>query len=146
MDQLKPSYLPCDQRVISCRAENCTSASRVAAVLGCGAIVIALMIWPSDAPWGGGDAQLIKLALQAHREHRLSEAGLGGSFGYPYGPIPLQIYQALLLFTHYLPTLVQIHAALIASMTATALLWLTRTLRWSPWLAAMAMLSPFFWF
>jgi hypothetical protein len=128
------------------RAGDSAKKPRFAATLVCVAIVVLMMIWPSDAPWGGDDAALVKLALRANREHFLAPAGLGGSFGYPYGPVPLQIYQVLLLFTHHLPTLVQLHAALFAGMTAAALLWLTRTLRWSPWLAAMPMLSPFFWF
>lgn len=118
----------------------------MAASLVCLAFVIAPMFWPTDVPWGGDDALLMKLALQANREHHLSKAGLGGSFGYPYGPVPLQIYQGLLLITHHLPTLVRLHAGLMTAITTAALLWLTCTLRWSPWLAPLAMLSPFFWF
>lgn len=125
---------------------NYRNKSWLPACLLCTAIVIGLMSWPSDVPWGGDDVQLVKQALQANRAHRLCEAGLGGSFGYPYGPIPLQIYQVLLLFTHHLPALVVLHAAIFAAVTAAALLWLIRTLRWNPWLAVLPMLSPFFWF
>ncbi len=51
-----------------------------------------------------------------------------------------------MLLTHDLPMLVRLHVALFAAGTAAALLWLTRTLRWSHWLAPMTLLSPFFWF
>jgi hypothetical protein len=126
---------------------SATNANKsfIAASVTCAFITIAMMIWPSDAPWGGDDALLMKLAAQANHQHHLCAAGLGGSFGYPYGPVPLQIYQGLLLITHHLPTLVQLRAGLVTVVTAAALLWLTRTLRWSPWLSPLSMLSPFFW-
>ncbi len=112
----------------------------------CLAIVITPMFWPADTQWGGDDALLMKLALTANHEHHLSKAGLGGSFAYPYGPVPLDIYQGMLLVTHHLPTIVRLHVGLMTIVTSAALLWLTWSLGLSPWLAPLVMLSPFFWF
>ncbi|MGA2233726.1 MAG: hypothetical protein ABSH22_22705 [Tepidisphaeraceae bacterium] len=112
----------------------------------CAAIVVALMIWPADVPWGGDDVVLISRALLANHEHRLIDVGLSGTFHLPYGPLPEQIYQCLLAMTHNPLLLASLHAGLLAGATAAGLLWLTRTLQWSPWLAVMGMLSPFFWF
>ena len=104
------------------------------------------MMWPGDAPWGGDDVTLITGAINTNAEHRLVTAGLGGSFGYPYGPIPSQIYQVLAIFSHDPIAIVRLHAGLFAAVTAFALLWLSGVMNVSPWLAPMTMLGPFFWF
>lgn len=90
--------------------------------------------------------KLISGAIQANQEHRLVSAGLGGSFGYPYGPIPIQIYQLLALVSHNPVTLIRLHAGLFAGVTALALLYLANVLNLSPWFAPMTMLGPFFFF
>ena len=114
--------------------------------IACGLVVLLTTVWPGDVPWGGDDAMLIGNARRANAEHRLADAGLGGSFNVPYGPLPTQLYQGLLLVTDDLPTVVRLRAALAAGVTAAALLWLTASLGWSPWLAVLPLLSPFFWF
>jgi hypothetical protein len=114
--------------------------------MACLCIVLLMMMWPADAPWGGDDVTLISAAIKANHAHRLISAGLGGSFGYPYGPIPSQIYQALALFSEIPITLVRLHAALLAGGTAFALLYLATVLNLSPWFAPMMMVGPFFWF
>jgi len=116
------------------------------AAAACVLIVICTMLWPGDAPWGGDDRVLIHTAITANREHRLVPAGLGGSFGYPYGPIPEQIYQVLALFSHNPIVLVRLHAALLAGCTGGALLYLSSVLGLSWWYAPLVMLGPFFWF
>ena len=114
--------------------------------IACALITLALMIWPGDAPWGGDDVVLISTAIQANQQHRLVEAGLGGSFGYPYGPLPENIYQLLSLFSHDPIVLVRLHAGLFSAVTAAALLLLASAAGVSLWLAPMMMLGPFFWF
>ena len=122
-----------------------TSAS-ICPVLVCAAVVIATMLWPADVPWGGDDRTLIALAAGGNATHHLVTAGLGGSFGVPYGPLPTQVYQGLLCVSHDLPTVVRLRAGLVVGTTAIALLWLTASLGWSPWLAVLPLLSPFTWF
>ncbi len=124
----------------------CADSFPALPAIACAAIVLLLMIWPSDIPWGGDELILIHHAIEANRQHMLQPFGLEGSFGFPYGPLPTQIYQTLLLISHRLPVVVQLHALLFGGTTAIALLWLARSLKWNPWLAPAAMLSPFFWF
>jgi hypothetical protein len=109
-------------------------------------IVATMMLWPGDAPWGGDDRLLVRAAVAANAGHQLDRVGLTGSYGQPYGPVPVQIYQALLWITHDLRTLVRLHAALFAGVTAAALFWLGRSLRISPWLVPAVMTGPYFWF
>ena len=120
--------------------------SSILPAIACGLIIVCLSMFPGDAPWGGDDVLLINSAIKANHEHRLITAGLGGSFGYPYGPIPSQIYQLLALISHNPITLVSLHASLFAAATAIALLYLADVLNVSPWLAPLTMLGPFFWF
>jgi hypothetical protein len=109
-----------------------------------------LTLWPGDSAWNadghGDDQKLITMAIDANAHHHLVTSGLGGSFGYPYGPIPAQIYQLLAIFSHDPITLVRLHAALFAGVTSIGLLWLATVLGLSPWFAPMTMLGPFFWF
>lgn len=114
--------------------------------LACALIVLLFSCWPGDAPWGGDDVVLITTAIKANHEHHLIPAGLGGSFGYPYGPIPSQIYQLLALFSHDPVVLVRLHAMLMVSTTAGALLYLANILGISPWFAPMTLAGPFFYF
>ena len=120
--------------------------TRALAAIACGFVVLLTTVWPGDVPWGGDDVMLIANARAANAHHQLAAAGLGGSFNVPYGPLPTQFYQGLLLVTGDLPTVVRLRAGLTAGATATALLWLTASLGWSPWLAVLPLLSPFFWF
>ena len=112
----------------------------------CLVVVVAMALWPADVPWGGDDVTLMHAAARFNGAHRPADVGLTGTFGVPYGPVPTQVYQLLLLATHDLPTVVQLRAGLTASVSAIALLWLAKSLGWSLWLAPLAMLSPFFWF
>ncbi len=118
--------------------------------MACLVLTILLSCWPGDAQWNAGgdgdDHRLITMAIDANAHNHLVPAGLGGSFGYPYGPIPAQIYQLLTIISHNPIVLVRLHAILFAGMTAIGLLWLSAVLGISPWLAPMTMLGPFFWF
>ena len=113
----------------------------------CAIVVFATTLWPADVPWGGDDVVLIATAARANTAHRLVTVGLGGNVGLPYGPVPTQVYQALLWVSHGdLPAVVRLRAGLTAVAVAVALLWLARSLGWSPWLAVLPLLSPFTWF
>jgi hypothetical protein len=120
--------------------------SMLPAAVACTIITLGLMVWPGDAPWGGDDVVLISTAITANQQHRLVEAGLGGSFGYPYGPLPENIYQLLAIASHDPIVLVRLHAGLFAAATSAALLMLSCGMGLTPWLAPMMMLGPFFWF
>ena len=119
---------------------------RLLPAVACAFVVVAMTLWPADVPWGADDAKLVAIATAANAAGRPAAAGLVGTFSVPYGPVPAQIYQAMLCVTHDLPTLVRLRAAVTAAVTAAALLWLAASLGWSAWLAPLSMLSPFFWF
>jgi hypothetical protein len=89
---------------------------------------------------------LIINAVHANTARHLAEAGLPGTFGFTYGPLPTWIYQALTAITHDLVTLTVLHAVLIMTATAVALLWLSRSLRLWPWFVIVPLLSPYLWF
>src|SRR3954462_8805927 len=114
---------------------------RVAFALTVATVCLLPTVWPGDTPWVNDEPNLIGNALRANAAHHLAPVGpfaplavnpapppapvgLFGSFGVPYGPLPTQIYQALLLLTHDPLTLVVIRAILCTGGTAAGLLWL----------------------
>jgi hypothetical protein len=103
------------------------------------------VLWPGDISWMNDEPNLIAHAQHANQRHVLADEGLLGSFGIKYGPLPTQVYQAMLLLTHDPVKLVAIHALLCSAATALALLWLARTLRLTPWFAAAVLLAPYLW-
>jgi hypothetical protein len=103
------------------------------------------VLWPGDVSWMNDEPNLIAHAFRANEHHALAAEGLLGSFGIKYGPLPTQVYQAMLLVTHDPVKLVAIHALLCSTLTALALLWLARTLRLTPWFAAAVLLAPYLW-
>jgi hypothetical protein len=102
-------------------------------------------VWPGDAPWTNDEPHLLAAALDANAAHRPAAMGLYGSYGVPYGPLPTQIYQVLLLVTHNPVLLVAIRGVLTMSLTAGGLLWLARTLRLPRWFIPAVLVSPFLW-
>jgi hypothetical protein len=109
-------------------------------------IVVAVTLWPGDTPWGGDDVVLLTAAARCDAVRKLTGCGLTGSFGYPYGPLPVEVYQVLLEFSHDLATVVQLHAAIFTASTLFGLFWLVRRLSMSPWLVLLPVVGPFFWF
>src|SRR5688572_556206 len=116
-----------------------------AAVVTLLAALVPAVIWPGDTPWMNDEPAQIAKAFHANQARTLEHRGLKGSLGIHYGPLPTQIYQALLLLTHDPVKLVVLRAALCSGATALALLWLSRTLRLNPWFAACVVLAPFVW-
>jgi len=100
------------------------------------------VIWPGDVPWTNDEPILIVHAAQANQGMWLVSRGLTGSLGLSYGPLPTQIYQVLLLLTRDPCKLVALRGLLCAGVTGISLLWLARTLRFSPWFAAAVCLAP----
>ncbi len=62
-----------------------------------------------------------------------------------YGPAPLWLYQLILAITTDPILVMEIHALLLASLTALALVWLARSMNITPWLAVVMMFSPLLW-
>jgi hypothetical protein len=62
-----------------------------------------------------------------------------------YGPAPVWLYQLILAVTTDPISVVEIHALLLASLTALALTWLARSIGVTPWLTVIVMLSPWLW-
>jgi hypothetical protein len=108
-------------------------------------LCFARAIFPGDVPWIQDEPKLISNALRANAEHRLADVGLMGSFGRPYGPIPTWIYQALLLFTHDLPTIVAIRGVGSALLTALGLLLLAEGANLWLGFIPLILLSPWLW-
>ncbi len=107
--------------------------------------VLPTVLWPGDVSWINDEPRLIAAAWHANDAHTLATGGLYGNFGVRYGPLPTQIYQALLLLTHDPVTLALLRSLFCASVTTGSLLWLARSLRFSPWFVAAVGLAPQVW-
>lgn len=101
------------------------------------------VLWPGDVPWQTDEPRLLAQAWHGNHEHILIPAGQYGNFGVPYGPLPIWIYQGLLLLTHDPIALVFWRSLLCAGATGFALLWLGRTLRLPQWFAAAILVTPY---
>src|SRR5438876_2912901 len=70
---------------------------------------------------GADEHQLLTSAADANSHHRLADQGLSGSMGHPYGPLPTQFYQAMLLVTNNTLALVALRAVIFTSIIAISL-------------------------
>jgi hypothetical protein len=119
-------------------------------------IVIATVLRPGDAPWINDEPIMMETAIRYNATRSdlygvwlpvtPAPFGLMGTRGARYGPLPIWIDQLFLAFTHNLVVMMACRAAVCSAVTAIALLWLSRTLGLSPWLAVATMLSPWLWF
>jgi hypothetical protein len=116
---------------------------RVPLLLGLIAFLFAL--FPSDATWVNDDPALIHQALIANTQGSPARSGLMGTFGVPGGPLPIQVYQVMLILTHNPIVLVAVHAITMAVVTGAALLSLGRTLQFPLWYGVLLLLSPWQW-
>jgi hypothetical protein len=103
-------------------------------------------VHPGDIQWVGDEPMLIAGALRANRQHVVAMHGLTGTAGATYGPFPTWLYQAYLLVSSDLVSLVALRAVLMAAVIALALLWLCRTLNLWPWFIPPLLGSPYLWF
>ncbi len=108
--------------------------------------VIPAVILPGDAPFINDDAWLLLNALGANDAGALATAGLMGTKGVRYGPLPTWIYQLMLLVTHDPVVLVLLHAVLLAGSIALAVYAVARVTKLYPWFAAVLVVSPYLWF
>lgn len=108
-------------------------------------IAALFLLFPSDATWVNDDPALIHQAVIANSRRMLARTGLTGSLGIPYGPLPIHIYQAMLLVTHNPIALVAIHSFLMATVTGVALFSLGRILELPLWYGIFLLLSPWNW-
>jgi hypothetical protein len=109
------------------------------------AAVVPAVLWVGDISWLQDEPRLLAKAFHSNEHHTIESTGLNGNFGVPYGPLPTQIYQLLLLLTHDPLKIAAIRAALCAGVTAIGLSWLARTLRLNPWFATALVLAPYVW-
>lgn len=117
----------------------------IAAIVTLLLAIVPAVIWPGAISWMCDEPVLVAQACYFNQAHELANRGLAGNMGVPYGPLPTQYYQALLLVTHNLPAIVAIHAFTLSSVLAVSLLWLSRSLRLTPWFAACVVLCPYLW-
>ncbi|HEY3900423.1 MAG TPA: hypothetical protein VGM54_17580 [Chthoniobacter sp.] len=110
-------------------------------LLGIALIIVAL--WPGDVSWLMDEPRLIASAWHANHDVHLAIGGLYGNFGIRYGPLPTQIYQLLLLFTHDPFALVVLRSLLCAGACGVGFLWLGRSTGLPAWFAIGALLSPY---
>lgn len=104
------------------------------------------VLWPGDTPWMLDEPAVVANACRANDEGRLATRGLSGGFALNYGPLPTHIYQGLLKLTRDDPVmLVMLRGILCAGAIGLGLVWLSRTLRLSPWFAAALVAGPNLW-
>lgn len=104
------------------------------------------LVWLGDIPFINDEPLLIAAAVDANRAGHLASAGLTGTYGFIYGPLPTWVYQALTAVHHDLLVVAVLHTLLVTVTTAGALWWLSRSLGLSLWFAPVPLLSPYFWF
>ena len=104
--------------------------------------VLPALLWPGDTLWTNDEPRLIANAWHANREWHPAWGGLWGNFGIRYGPFPTQFYQFLLWFTHDPLILAMLRAGFCSAVSAISLLWLARSLAFSPWFAGAALAAP----
>ena len=121
--------------------EKPANSQRIALVL----VLLALgpvVLWSGEVSWLIDESRILAAAWHANAGGQLADGGLYGNFGIRYGPLPTQLYQALLLLTHDPVTLVVLRGLLCAGLTGGALLWLARSLALPAWFAAAVLVSP----
>ncbi len=101
------------------------------------------ILWPGEVSWLIDEPRLVANAWHYNNSHGLADRGLFGNMGFPYGPLPTQIYQVLLMLTHDPFLFVLLRAILCAGVTCFSLLWLARTLGLPPWFVAGIAVAPF---
>jgi hypothetical protein len=124
-----------------------------AAVAG---IVILMALRPGDSTFVVDEPSLLALAqywnhlpsqiLGVDFSFSLARVSLMGSHGLYYGPAAVWMYQIFEAFTMDPIALTAMHAVLFGAMTGIALLWLSRSLKVTPVLAVVTILSPWLWF
>jgi hypothetical protein len=100
---------------------------------------------PGDVSLGADEAALLGRALNANAGFRLADVGLTGTAGMPYGPLPTQLSQLLLLITHDPVTFTSIRATLFILITSAGLFAWSRATGLTNWLAPAFCALPWVW-
>lgn len=104
------------------------------------------LIFPGDAPWINDEPAIIGLALNFSDRVSPADSGLQGGLGLRHGPLPLWIYQVMLLVSEEPTDLILMRAGLVTAITAGSLGCLSRCLGWWPWFIPVVLSSPYLWF
>ena len=76
----------------------------------------------------------------------IANVGLVGTHGIYYGPLPVWIYQVLLLATGgHLLALVSLRSVLFMLITAAALVDIAKTTGWWKWFVPIILAGPYLW-
>src|SRR6478735_2435534 len=97
--------------------------------------VFLTVLWIGDISYLQDEPRQLAKAFHCNAAGTLESRGLNGNFGVPYGPLPTQIYQLILLFTHQPIIIATVRAGACVAVMAIGLLWLARSLRLNPWFA-----------
>jgi hypothetical protein len=101
---------------------------------------------PSDTSWLLDEPQLLREAFLSNQRGQLAVHGLRGSMGFDYGPVPVQLYQLLLLLTsNDLPTVAAMKGFLATFMFSLGTLFLMRTLGATTGVGIAWVISPLVW-
>lgn len=104
------------------------------------------VIFPGDLPFHDDECSLISNALAANAQGRLTSLGLGGTYGYGYGPLPTQFYQIVLPFTHELRAVVVIRAILFILVMSGAMWSIGNSLALPQFMIGAFLCTPWIWF
>jgi hypothetical protein len=116
-----------------------------AAVSMIGACLL-LVLFPGDTQLRNDEQDLLFAAAQANLDGRLASAGLMGSTGVRYGPLPTQFYQLALLLTSDVRNVVLIRAIVFAVSMSVALWAIGRALRLRPAFVGVFLAAPWIWY
>ena len=102
--------------------------------------------FPGDVSFVNDEPLLIRGAFEANADGHLVQAGLAGTRGARYGPLPTWLYQAGLSVTTDLRWIAAARITLITVLSGLALTLLSRAIPGViPSLGAFAFLSPYLW-
>ncbi len=107
------------------------------------AALLAQACYVRDIPFISDEPAFLAIALVSNQGGHLATAGLPGSFGVTYSPVPVWIYQLLLHVTLDAAHLAAIKILLVSAALALSLWRLCRSTRLSPWPLLLAPVSPF---
>src|SRR5438552_16066704 len=91
---------------------------------------------------GTDEHQLLTSAADANAHHQLADQGLSGSLGHPYGPLPTQFYQAMLLLTKNTQSLIVIRAILFSAIIAASLWIIGGQCKLGQWFIPIVLAAP----
>jgi hypothetical protein len=120
------------------------------------AISVLMGLRPGDSPWFFDMPRDFNLAIQFNSTpthiagitipFTPSPYGLKGTHGIRYGPLAIWLDQIMLGMTSDPITMTAVRTILFALMTGFSLLWMSRILNVTPWLAVVTMLSPWIYY